>query len=344
MTPRARSAILLPLVVAAGAFVAALVTAAIVTGSGDGSSRASTGPGLASDPSAASEHAVRVALPSVVQIESPGKLGSGIVFDTAGDIVTNAHVVAGAQTLTVTTLDGTQHRATLRGAFAADDLAVIRTADTGLKPARFADSANVKVGERVLAIGNPLGLRSSVTDGIVSAVSRTVSEGNGVALSSVVQTSAAINPGNSGGALIDLTGAVIGIPTLAATDPELGGSAAPGVGFAISSNTVTRIAGQLASQGRVVSSGRASLGVELRSLPTGGVMVASVVSRGPGATAGVRPGDQIAAIAGHRVDSADSVAVILAERKPGDTVRLAVNKPDGTARAVTVKLGQLKGG
>jgi putative serine protease PepD len=267
MTPRPRPSTLTPVLIAATAFVAAVFGAVVLGGSGDNSAGAPTQtPG---DPSAASEHAVQVALPSVVQIESTGKLGSGIVFDGHGDIVTNAHVVSGGRTFTVTTQDGTRHRATLRGAFAANDLAVIRTTDTGMKPARFADSSKLKVGERALAIGNPLGLRSSVTDGIVSATSRTVSEGNGVALTSVVQTSAAINPGNSGGALIDLTGAVIGIPTLAATDPELGGSAAPGVGFAISSNTVKKIAGQLASRGHVVASGRASLGVELRSLPTG---------------------------------------------------------------------------
>jgi len=328
-------------VIAATAFVAAVFGALVLGSSGDSSAGAPTQtPG---DPSAASEHAVRVALPSVVQIESTGKLGSGIVFDGDGDIVTNAHVVSGARTFTVTTQDGTRHRATLRGAFPANDLAVIRTTDTGLKPARFGDSSKLKVGERALAIGNPLGLRSSVTDGIVSATSRTVSEGNGVALTPVIQTSAAINPGNSGGALIDLTGAVIGIPTLAATDPELGGSAAPGVGFAISSNTVKKIAGQLASQGRVVTSGRASLGVELRSLPARGVIVASVAPGGPSASAGVRPGDRIAAIAGERVDSVDVVALALAEHEPGDRVGLALQEPDGTTRVVTIQLGQLPG-
>jgi putative serine protease PepD len=331
----------MPLLIAATAFVAAVFGALALGGSGDSSAGAPTrSPG---DPSAASEHAVQVALPSVVQVESTGKLGSGIVFDGDGDIVTNAHVVSGARTFTVTTQDGTRHRATLRGAFPANDLAVIRTTDTGLKPARFGDSSKLKVGERALAIGNPLGLRSSVTDGIVSATSRTVSEGNGVALTSVIQTSAAINPGNSGGALIDLTGAVIGIPTLAATDPELGGSAAPGVGFAISSNTVTKIAGQLASEGRVVASGRASLGVELRSLPTRGVIVAGVAPGGPSASAEVRPGDRIAAVAGEPVDSVDAVALTLAEHEPGDRVRLALQEPDGTTRAVTVKLGQLPG-
>jgi putative serine protease PepD len=254
MTHRPILSTIVPLAIAAAAVAAAVVAAVLIGSSGTGSGNTTTGaPAAPDNPSAASERAVQVALPSVVQIESPGKLGSGIVFDRDGDIVTNAHVIAGARSFTVTTQDGTHHQATMRGAFPANDLAVIRTADDGLKPARFGDSSKLRLGQRVLAIGNPLGLRSSVTDGIVSATSRSVSEGNGVTLRSVVQTSAAINPGNSGGALIDLTGAVIGIPTLAATDPELGGSAAPGVGFAISSNTVTKIARQLADQGRTVS-------------------------------------------------------------------------------------------
>jgi putative serine protease PepD len=333
------------------ALVAALVAVAviIVVATLSGGDSGSTGPAAAArgiggaDVSAINEQAVKRALPSVVQVESSGKLGSGIVFDSSGDIVTNAHVVAGARAFTITTSDGKRHRATLRGAFTASDLAVVRVDGVKLTPARFGDSSQLEVGERVLAIGNPLGLRSSVTDGIVSAVSRTLSEGNGVALPSVVQTSAAINPGNSGGALIDLTGAVVGIPTLAATDPELGGSA-PGVGFAISSNTVTRIAGQLAKQGRVVDSGRASLGVELRSLPQGGVMVASVVAHGPSATAGVRTGDLIRTIAGQPASSVDSVSLALANAKPGQSVPVQLERPDGSTLTVTVKLGQLPGG
>src|SRR6202011_5414375 len=127
--------------------------------------------------------------------------------------------------------------------------------------AKFADSSRVAVGAIALAIGNPLGLSSSVTQGVVTFNGRTVGEGNGVVLPDTVQTSAAINPGNSGGALVDIKGAVIGIPTLAATDPQLGGGAAAGIGFAIPSNTVKLIAGQLVSSGRVVNSGRAALGI-----------------------------------------------------------------------------------
>ena len=145
-----------------------------------------------------------------------------------------------------------------------------------LRPAIFADSSKVEVGEIVLAAGNPLGLRSSITDGIVSALGRNVSEGQGIVLPNAIQTSAAINPGNSGGALVDLVGRVIGIPTLAAADPQLGGAAA-GIGFAIPSNTVRDIANQIIEHGRVVDSHRAALGVSLAdSLERPGALVVAV--------------------------------------------------------------------
>jgi S1-C subfamily serine protease len=328
--------------VAALAAAAAVIVIATIDGGGSGSTDPAGAIGQ-TNVSAINEQAVQTALPSVVQVESSTELGSGIVFDTSGNIVTNAHVVAGARTFTITTSDGKRHSATLRGTFTANDLAVVHVDGANLPPAQFGDSSQLKLGERVLAIGNPLGLRSSVTDGIVSAVSRTVSEGNGVVLPSVVQTSAAINPGNSGGALIDLNGEVVGIPTLAAIDPQLGGSAAPGVGFAISSNTVTRIAGQLVKQGRVVDSGRADLGVDLRSLPQGGVMVASVVAHGPSATAGVRAGDVIRTIAGQAVSSVDSVSLALANEKPGQSVPVEIEQRDGATSTITIKLGQLPG-
>jgi putative serine protease PepD len=189
---------------------------------------------------------VRAVSPSVVQIETPQALGSGVVFDARGDIVTNAHVVGNATRFVVTLASGDSHRATAIGRDAANDLAVIRIAGARPRPATFADSSQVEVGDIVLALGNPLGLRSSVTEGIVSAVGRSVPEGDGATISSAIQTSAAINPGNSGGALVDLSGRVIGIPTLAALDPQMGASEAPGIGFAIDSNTVRRVAGALA--------------------------------------------------------------------------------------------------
>jgi S1-C subfamily serine protease len=159
--------------------------------------------------------------PSVVQIEDQRGLGSGIVLDKAGHIVTNNHVVAGAKAFTVTTVDGKRYRARLVGSFPPDDLAVIKVSGADLTPASFADSSKLRVGDLAIAIGNPLGLRSSVTEGIVSAFRQATVEENGkVILPSVIQTSAEINPGNSGGALADITGRVIGILSWAAARRE----------------------------------------------------------------------------------------------------------------------------
>jgi S1-C subfamily serine protease len=187
---------------------------------------------------------VRTVSPEVVQIRTPVALGSGVVFDARGDVVTNAHVVDNATRFAVMLASGDEHPATLVGRDVGMDLAVIRIAGARPRPATFANSAQVEVGDLALAIGNPLGLRATVTEGIVSAVGRSVPETDSVTLSSVIQTSAAINPGNSGGALVDLSGDVIGIPTLAAVDPEMGAEA-PGIGFAIDSNTVRQVAARL---------------------------------------------------------------------------------------------------
>jgi putative serine protease PepD len=186
-----------------------------------------------------------VGSPAVVQIQSSVGLGSGIVFDDRGDIVTNAHVAAKQKRFTVTFPVGRRYPAALVGTDPGNDLAVIHVTGATPPPAAFADSSKARVGDLVLAIGNPLGLQSSVSQGIVSSLNRRVGEGNGVTLSSAIQTSAEINPGNSGGALVDLSGRVLGIPTLAALDPELGGSQAPGIGFAIPSNTVRTVANGL---------------------------------------------------------------------------------------------------
>jgi S1-C subfamily serine protease len=234
------------------AFVAALLSALAAgcggpTAAGD---RISVVPvASAGDPTSLQQRfvsIVKTVSPKVVQIRTAVALGSGVVFDARGDVVTNAHVVDNATRFLVTLASGDSHPATLVGRDAGMDLAVIRISGARPRPAIFANSAQVAVGDLTLAIGNPLGLRSSVTEGIVSAVGRSVAETNDVTLSSVIQTSAAINPGNSGGALVDLSGHVIGIPTLAAIDPAMGAEA-PGIGFAIASNTVRRTATRLAS-------------------------------------------------------------------------------------------------
>jgi S1-C subfamily serine protease len=322
--------------------LAAVLAAVLASSGGGGGSRVVAGTSPPGDPSSAYEGAAQRALPSVVQVRHESGLGSGVVLDDAGDVVTNAHVVAGGRRFVVVTSDGKSHPATLRGAFPAGDIAVVRVEGVELEPATFADSSKLEVGQAVLAVGSPLGLRGSVTDGIVSAVSRTVGEGNGVALPSAVQTSAPINPGNSGGALVDLTGAVVGIPTLAAVDPGLG--RADGVGFAISSNTAKSLASQLADHGRVVDTGRAYLGVELRSVAGVGALIVGVQRGGPAAAAGLKPGELILEIDGGRVASADDIAVALANHKPGDRIQVRVRHQDGRSEAVEVTLGELPSG
>jgi len=234
--------------------VAALAAAAMLL-AGCGSTSTSTGPAAqtASTLALAMQDQMVQTIdqvgPSVVLIRDSQGLGSGIVFDTKGDIVTNNHVVAGGKNLQVVLANGKQYPAQLIGTSPANDLAVLRVNAPGLSQAVFANSSRLEVGEIALAIGNPLGLQSTVTQGIVSALGRTVTEEKGITLHGAIQTSAEINPGNSGGALVNLQGQVIGIPTLAATDPQLGAGAAPGIGFAIPSNTVHDVATQLVNQG-----------------------------------------------------------------------------------------------
>jgi putative serine protease PepD len=291
---------------------------------------------------------VRRLSPQVVQIQTASGLGSGVVFDDRGDIVTNAHVVGTAKSFTVTLAAGDRHKARLVGSFPPDDLAVVRLdplPGDPPRPATFADSSKLEVGQLVLAIGNPLGLRSSVTNGIISSLGRTVPEGNGSVISAAIQTSASINPGNSGGALGDLDGAVVGVPTLAATDPDLGGSQAPGIGFAIPSNTVKRIAAQLIETGHVTASGRAFLGVDVASTVGGpGVMITAVQANGPAADAGLRRGEFITRLGGQATATSDDLTTVLATLKPGQKVEVAVRLAAGGAEQRSVTLGQLPGG
>jgi putative serine protease PepD len=279
--------------------------------------------------------------PSVVQIETPQGLGSGVVYDDKGDIVTNAHVVGTAKDVTVTLSNGSRHSGTVVGTFPPNDVAVVHVDGASPPAAVFRDKTPIAVGDIVLAIGNPLGLRSSVTQGIVSSLGRTVSEGNGIALPSVIQTSAAINPGNSGGALVDLGSEVIGIPTLAALDPEFGSTPAAGIGFAIPSTTVRRIADQLIATGKVTQSGRAFLGVQVATLLNGGVLVASVEPGGPADHAGLKAQDIIVAVNGTTVRSTDDLATALAQVKPGRTIPVKISR-NGNTLTLHVKVGELK--
>jgi putative serine protease PepD len=333
----------------AGAAVAGAIVAAVSLGGGS----PSHGPPQTSHarlrPEAAAlafqraiTNVVRALSPSVVQIQSPQGLGSGVVFDSNGDIVTNNHVLAGGGPYTVTAGART-YGASLVGRFAPDDLAVVHVSGAKLTPAAFADSSKLSVGDIAIAIGNPLGLRSSVTDGIVSAFRQGVSEGNGVALPLMIQTSAAINPGNSGGALADLQGRVIGIPTLAATDPELGGTAAPGIGFAIPSNLVKDIATQIIRFGHVTNSHRAYLGVRIGDTNGQGVLVQSVTAGGPAAKAGLVSGDVITSVNGSRTATIDDLTSVVSELKPGQTVTLDVVTQHGAHKTLHLTLGTFPG-
>jgi putative serine protease PepD len=280
--------------------------------------------------------------PAVVEISTDSGLGSGVIYDAKGDIVTNAHVVGTSTTFTVTLANGKSYPGTLVGTYVPDDIAVIRISASGLQPATFGNSGALSVGDFVLAMGNPLGLQSSVTEGIVSALSRQVSEPNGNALPDVIQTSAAINPGNSGGALVDLNGQVVGIPTLAATDPQLGGSA-PGIGFAISSNRAKTIADQLIGSGKVTNSGRAYMGVSLQDSQTNGAVIVSVQAGSPAAKAGVLAGDTVTAIDATPVPDSATLIETVAGHKPGDVVKLTVQRQDGTTAKLSMTLGTLPG-
>ncbi len=264
-------------------------------------------------------------LPSVVEISAGDGLGSGVIYDEEGHIVTNAHVVGNTKEFEVVLATGGEAiPARLVFAYPRQDLAVIQLTELPkrLHPATFGDSGAVEVGQIVLAMGNPLGLNSSVTQGIVSAVGRSVSEGEGEAtLGNMVQTSADINPGNSGGALVNLSSQVIGIPTLAARNPQLGGDQAPGIGFAIPASTVTFLADQMIENGRVTESGRAVLGVTVRTVlgdgfEPAGAAIAEITEDGPAARAGLRPGDVITALAGEPVTDVVSLAEALAGGRP----------------------------
>ena len=335
----------------AGTAVAGGIVAAVSFGDGSSPAKAPKTSDAHLRPAAAAlafQHAITAVVrrlsPSVVQIQDPSGLGSGIVFDTNGDIVTNNHVVGGSDNGPFTVTAGAHsYGAKLVGRFAPDDLAVVRVAGAQLTPAAFANSSALAVGDFAIAIGNPLGLRSSVTDGIVSAFRPGVSEGNGVALPLMIQTSAAINPGNSGGALADLQGRVIGIPTLAATDPELGGSAAPGIGFAIPSNLVKDIATQLIRFGHVVNSHRAYLGVGIADTGGAGVLVQRVTSGGPAAKAGIRTGDVIVSLNGHQTPTINDLTSAASELKPGTTVTVGIQTQGGDHKTVQLRLGEFPG-
>jgi S1-C subfamily serine protease len=271
--------------------------------------------------------------------------GSGFLIDTDGHILTNYHVVHGAQAIEVTLGDQSRYRAKFIGADTRNDIALIQIEPRGRKLTALAigDSRALQVGQRVLAIGNPFGFQSTLTTGVVSALGRTVQTGQDTFIDEAIQTDAAINRGNSGGPLLDSRGEVIGINTAIFTPS---GTTA-GIGFAIPINTARRVAQDLITQGRVR---RASLGVEGRALWPGlaealslpvdqGILVERVLPDGPAEHAGIRGGsrtamtglqalriggDVLTAVDGKKVATQVDLNLILNRHAPGDTVTMTV--------------------
>ena len=258
--------------------------------------------------------------------------GSGFVYDTNGDIVTNEHVVDGASSIRVTLSNGKSYSATVVGKDTSTDLAVVRVdaPASELHPLTLGSSAAVRVGDEVVAIGSPFGLSGTITSGIVSALHRQISAPDNFPIANAIQTDAAINHGNSGGVLLNLQGRVIGVT--AQIESDSGGN--DGVGFAIPSDSVRQVADGLISNGKV---NHAYLGVSIRT-GTGGVAIGTVRSGTPAAGAGLRAGDVVTAIDGTQVRTASALESLIASKQPGDRVRLTLRR-SGSTRSVVVTLG-----
>lgn len=288
-----------------------------------------------------------------VQKGQGNSVGSGVIIDQQGDIVTNNHVVSGGQRFIVALFDGTMLPARLVGVDSADDLAVIKvTPSRKIYSMPLGDSSRLQVGNPVLAIGNPLGITQTVTSGIVSALGRTVDEGQGGGtIVGAVQTDAAINPGNSGGALVDLHGNLVGIPTLVAIDPEFK-TPANGVGFAIPSNRVNFIAPQLIKFGRVEHSGRSALGVSVATVDPlvatqaglsidHGALIVRVTPGGPAQQAGLRGGDVLVRLENTTINNISDLSDALFSYDPGATVTVEIMRGIQPLQ-VSVRLGELQ--
>jgi S1-C subfamily serine protease len=292
--------------------------------------------------------------PAVVSIQEHTSeldaVGAGVIIQKAGYILTNNHVISDAATnkgdIWVTFGDKARLTAKVVGRDPKTDLAVIKVDRSKLTVAALGDSAKLAVGDPVIAIGSPLGLRGTVTTGIVSALDRPVpvsGEGSDTdAVIDAIQTDAAINPGNSGGALVDATGAVVGINTAAVSPSVLQGGAngSVGLGFAIPINAARTIAEELIHTGNVK---HASIGLQAKSSTTGlrdGAYVVQVVPEGPADQAGLKAGDVITLIDTTLIDSREQLAVTVQGHRPGDKVKVRFYRDNSAKQsAVTVTLG-----
>jgi S1-C subfamily serine protease len=328
----------------AGAGVAALVDDGSLPGSSPAAAQAVTitNPETATTATAAAAKAAPSVVTIYVSSGSSSGSGSGVVLTDDGYVLTNNHVVAEGGTVQVRTADGTLYDAEVVGTDPSSDIAVVKLdGATDLTPATFADSDDVQVGDVAVAIGAPLGLSNTVTDGIISATNRAVQTGSSQDEATVIdalQTDAAINPGNSGGALVDGAGEVIGINTAIATvasgapgaDSQSGNI---GVGFAIPSNTAKRIADEIVDTGEAT---RAYLGVRAQTAASGGNSGvgdgAQVVSVEPGSAAedaGLQAGDVVTAVGDRPVTTSTELTAAVRSLAPGDEVTLTVRRGNG---------------
>jgi S1-C subfamily serine protease len=287
--------------------------------------------------------------------------GTGFVIDTAGHILTNYHVIAGASTVTVGFDDNRTVQAKVLGTDAQNDLALLSVDPSGLKltPLQLGDSATAEVGDPVLAIGNPFGLDRTLTTGVVSALQREITAPNGFAIQHVIQTDAPINPGNSGGPLLDAAGRVIGINSQIETGGSGNGNV--GIGFAVPINTAKRLLPQLKMSGAVVHAYIGITGVtidnslaDLQLRARRGVLVQSVQGASPAAKAGlhggsvdsqiggsqiVLGGDVIASFDGRAITSMEQLSSLIATHKPGEKVTVGILR-DGSPKRLVVTLGK----
>lgn len=293
---------------------------------------------------------VQAALPSVVEVKVEGSaesqqspfplpvptprvqgLGSGWVFDDAGHVVTNEHVVNGAEKVTVVFQDGTEVPARVVGTDPSTDVAVLELEEEReSSPLPLGSTSSLQLGDTVIAIGSPLGLQGTVTAGIVSGLGRDIQAPNRFTIDGAVQTDAALNHGNSGGPLLDASGRVVGMNAQIASET----GANSGIGYAIPVETVKQIADELIASGKVE---HPYLGVQIAD-DENGARIAEVVSGSPAAEAGLRQGDVVTEAAGTEIGSADELREAVGARKPGDSLELTVER-DGETRTVTVELG-----
>ncbi|MPZ70875.1 MAG: PDZ domain-containing protein [Actinobacteria bacterium] len=271
-------------------------------------------------------------LPSVVQLETRSGLGSGVIYDTDGLILTAAHVVQGVDTVTVRMSDGSSTDGEVVGTDTNSDIAVVRVEESGLQAADLADEVDLEVGQLAVAIGSPFGLDSTVTSGVISAINRSVIRPDGT-VASMIQTDASINPGNSGGALVDRAGRVIGINDAIRT--ESGGN--QGVGFAVPIDQAAWVAEKLVAGEPVIP---AFLGVSGTNDNSGnaGALITSVEPGTAADDAGIQQGDLITKIDDTTIEDMQGLAAQIRATPPGTEVTVTIIR-DGEEITVTATLG-----